>query len=70
VRHSLVLDYALRPLVSYLGGVTVPTGVYAATADLGGPGAPKLADRIERWWRSRPGSVPRDGWVDAGRGWE
>jgi FMN reductase len=47
-RHSLVLDYALRPLVSYLGGVTVPTGVYAATADLGGPGAPKLGMRIDR----------------------
>lgn len=47
-RHSLVIDYALRPLISYLGGVTVPTGVYAATADLGGRGAPKLAERIDR----------------------
>ena len=47
-RHSLVTEYALRPLVSYLGGVTVPTGVYAATQDLGGPGAPKLAERIDR----------------------
>ena len=30
----------------------------------------ELADSIERWWRSRPGSVPRDGWVDAGKGWD
>ena len=45
-RHSLALDYALRPLFSYLRTVVVPTGVYAATEDFGG--GPALADRITR----------------------
>ena len=47
-RHSLVIEHGLRPLFSYLGALTVPTGVYAATADFGGDGAPELADRIDR----------------------
>jgi FMN reductase len=47
-RHSLVIEHALRPLFSYLGALTVPTGVYAATADFGGDGAPALAARIDR----------------------
>jgi FMN reductase len=47
-RHSLVIEHALRPLFSYLGAVSIPTGVYAATADFGGDGAPALATRIER----------------------
>ncbi|WP_404371711.1 FMN reductase [Kytococcus sedentarius] len=34
-RHSLVVEHALRPLFSYLGAATVPTGVYAATSDFG-----------------------------------
>ena len=36
-RHSLALDYALRPLFSYLHAVVAPTGVFAATADWGSP---------------------------------
>lgn len=47
-RHSLVIEHALRPMFSYLGALTVPTGVYAATADFGGEGTAALADRIER----------------------
>jgi len=47
-RHSLVIEHALRPLFSYLGAVTVPTGVYAATADFGGEGTADLAIRIDR----------------------
>lgn len=34
-RHSMVIEYALRPLFSYLGATTVPTGIYAATSDFG-----------------------------------
>lgn len=34
-RHSLVLEHALRPLLSYLRAVMVPTAVYAASADWG-----------------------------------
>ena len=47
-RHSLAVEYALRPLVAHLGAVAVPTGVVAAMGDLGGPGAPALEARIER----------------------
>lgn len=47
-RHSLVIDHALRPLFAYLGALTVPTGVYAAANDFGGPDAPALAHRIDR----------------------
>lgn len=47
-RHSLVLDYAMRPLFTYLRAVVVPTGVYAAVEDFGGAGAPSLAARITR----------------------
>ncbi|MHA6804071.1 FMN reductase [Salinifilum ghardaiensis] len=34
-RHSLVLEHALRPLLSYLRAPAVPTAVYAASADWG-----------------------------------
>ncbi|MET7281893.1 FMN reductase [Kribbella sp. NPDC005582] len=44
-RHSLVLDYALRPLFAYLKAVPVPTGVYAASTDWG-PNAATLRPRI------------------------
>jgi FMN reductase len=49
-RHSLVLDYALRPLFTYLHAVVAPTGVFAASSDWGS-GADKvttLHDRIKR----------------------
>lgn len=37
-RHSMVLEYALRPLFAYLHAVVVPTGVFAATDDFGDRG--------------------------------
>ena len=37
-RHSLAIDYAMRPLFSYLHAVAVPSGVYAASADWGSGG--------------------------------
>lgn len=49
-RHSLALDYAIRPMFSYLHGVVVPTSVFAASADWGS-GADEvrsLPDRIVR----------------------
>ncbi len=46
-RHSLALDYALRPLFTYLHAVVAPTGVYAASSDWGSDEG-KLGDRIER----------------------
>ncbi|MET4580933.1 FMN reductase [Conyzicola nivalis] len=50
-RHSLALDYAMRPLFTYLHAVVVPTSVYAASSDWGSTGdagAGALPDRIDR----------------------
>ncbi|QTX05059.1 FMN reductase [Agromyces archimandritae] len=49
-RHSLAIDYAMRPLFTYLHAVPVPTGVYAATSDWGGDGdgVRSLSERIRR----------------------
>ncbi|TCO47803.1 FMN reductase [Kribbella antiqua] len=44
-RHSLVLDFALRPLFAYLKALPVATGVYAASTDWG-TGATNLRTRI------------------------
>jgi FMN reductase len=45
-RHSLALDYAMRPLFSYLHAVVVPTAVYAASSDWGSDSG--LIERIGR----------------------
>jgi FMN reductase len=49
-RHSLALDYALRPLFSYLHAVVVPTAVYAASSDWGtsGNSGASISERIAR----------------------
>ncbi|WP_166791791.1 FMN reductase [Cryobacterium frigoriphilum] len=51
-RHSLALDYALRPMFTYLHAVVVPTSVFAASEDWGsGDGRGRVATlpaRIER----------------------
>jgi FMN reductase len=48
-RHSLVTDYAMRPLFTYLRAQPLSTTVYAASADWGSPeGSAQLAARIER----------------------
>jgi FMN reductase len=49
-RHSLALDYAMRPMFTYLHSVVVPTAVFAASEDWGS-GAKQiqtLPDRIDR----------------------
>lgn len=71
-RHSLAIEYALRPLLAHLGAIPVPTGVFAATGDLGGEAAPGLAARIERAAAELAGLVgggqvvtpARDEWSD------
>jgi FMN reductase len=49
-RHSLALEYAMRPMFTYLHGVVVPTSVYAASADWGSGAdtVKSLPDRLER----------------------
>jgi FMN reductase len=44
-RHALVLDHAMRPLLSHLHAVVVPTGVFAAAGDFGDA---ELDQRIDR----------------------
>ncbi|KGM19031.1 MULTISPECIES: FMN reductase [Corynebacterium] len=50
-RHSLALDFAMRPLFTYLRAKVMTTGVFAATDDLGGlkqePGADNDGSTLE-----------------------
>lgn len=47
-RHSLAIDYAMRPLFTYLHAVPTTTGVYAASSDWGSAEGGGLAERIDR----------------------
>lgn len=47
-RHSLVLDYQLRPMFAYLRAAPVATAVYAASSDWGTSGESDLVHRVER----------------------
>lgn len=60
-RHSLAIDYAIRPLFTYLHAEPVPTGVFAASSDWGGSAdevAP-LSARIERAARELAEAIER-----------
>ena len=45
-RHSLVLEFAMRPLFAYLRADVLPTAVFAATDDFGSDAG--LSQRVER----------------------
>jgi FMN reductase len=48
-RHSLALEFALRPLFAYLRADVVTTAVFAASEDFGATGpAGGLAERVDR----------------------
>jgi len=60
-RHSLAIDYAIRPLFAYLHADAMSTGVFAASADWGGSGdqvAP-LGERVDRAARELADAVAR-----------
>ncbi|MDQ0725747.1 FMN reductase [Microbacterium sp. W4I20] len=60
-RHSLAIDYAIRPLFAYLHADAVSTGVFAASSDWGGAGddvAP-LAKRVEKGAKELAQSIAR-----------
>lgn len=73
-RHSLVLEYAMRPLFSYLKAVVVATAVFAASEDWGHSETlrgPALSGRIGRAAQelaalvvARPASAPGDPFQD------
>ncbi|MHA6523218.1 CE1759 family FMN reductase [Tessaracoccus sp. G1721] len=46
-RHSLMLEFAMRPLFSYLGADPVRTAIFAATSDFG-VGSTGLRSRVSR----------------------
>lgn len=60
-RHSLAIDYAIRPLFTYLHADPVPTGVFAASADWGASadGVAPLGDRIARGARELADAIIR-----------
>ena len=66
-RHSLAIDYAIRPLFTYLHAIPVTTGVFAATGDWGGAGdgVRSLPDRVFRGAREFADLVEREGVVHA-----
>ncbi len=48
-RHSLALEFALRPLFAYLRAVVVPTAVFGASEDFGSTtGGSSLSQRVDR----------------------
>ncbi|WP_299951656.1 FMN reductase [uncultured Modestobacter sp.] len=47
-RHSLAIEFAMRPLFAYLRALPVPTGVFAAAEDWAGGGSGALSGRIDR----------------------
>lgn len=60
-RHSLAIDYAIRPLFAYLHAEPVSTGVFAASSDWGAAGddvAP-LAKRVEKGARELADAIVR-----------
>ncbi len=60
-RHSLAIDYAIRPLFTYLHAEPVATGVFAASSDWGGSAdqvAP-LGNRIDRGAREFAEAIAR-----------
>ncbi len=60
-RHSLAIDYAIRPLFAYLHAEAVSTGVFAASSDWGSSAdqvAP-LSSRVDRGARELADAVAR-----------
>jgi FMN reductase len=69
-RHSLALEFAVRPMFVYLKAIVAPTGVFGASEDFGAvaEGSSSLADRVERAGRELAelivGNRPSAGTVD------
>jgi FMN reductase len=61
-RHSLVLEFAMRPLFAYLRADVVLTAVFAASSDFGATGAGgSLSQRIDRAARELSDKILRRG---------
>jgi FMN reductase len=64
-RHSLVLEFAVRPLFAYLRADVVPTAVFAASADFGAGSVSggSLSQRIDRAAGELAGKILRRGTI-------
>jgi FMN reductase len=61
-RHSLVLEFALRPLFAHLRADVVPTAVFAASSDFGETGSGgSLSGRVDRAARELADKILRRG---------
>ena len=66
-RHSLVLEFAMRPLFASMRADVVPTAVFAASSDFGStgtstqPGSGSLSRRIDRAARELSDKILRRG---------
>jgi FMN reductase len=59
-RHSLALEFAVRPMFAYLRAAVVPTAVFAASEDFGAAGTDgSLATRVDRAARELADAVRR-----------
>jgi len=47
-RHSLAIEFALRPLFAHLKAEVVPTAVFAASEDFGSTASGALTERVDR----------------------
>ena len=47
-RHSLAIDFAMRPLFAYMQAFVMPTGIFASPHDWGTEGKNALTSRIDR----------------------
>jgi FMN reductase len=47
-RHSLVLEFSMRPLFTYLRAVVAPTAVFGASEDFGSTVSGSLTKRVDR----------------------
>lgn len=66
-RHSLVLEHALRPLLSHLRAIVAPTGVFAAIDDFGGEGLEERIAQAARELSGLMGQAPREQATDVPR---
>jgi FMN reductase len=72
-RHSLALEHAVRPLFAYLGALTSPTAVFAASEDWGADGtidgglaarSVRAADTFAALVAAREPTTPTDPFAD------
>lgn len=66
-RHSLVIEFAMRPLFAYLRSVPMPTGIFAATEEWGSArGSDGIDERSARVARELVDAIRHRIWADGG----